>query len=59
MTGKSYNTLFEIVKKILTLLEQPFEKSKIKLNDKYLEMQDLKEIVSSFIGYKNITMDVY
>ena len=56
---KSYNTLFEITSKIIKIFEQPFDKTKIKLNDFYLELPDLKQRISSLTSYNKVALEIY
>jgi hypothetical protein len=55
----SYSTLLEVCSQALKALELPFQTSKIKLNDKYVELADLKLRLSTFTSSHKVCMEVY
>ena len=48
--------MYEIINQILKIFDQPFDKSKIKLNEKYLELPDLKKRISFLTSSRKVAI---
>ena len=48
--------MYEITNQILKIFDQPFDKSKIKLNDNYLELPDMKKRIGSLTSSRKVAI---
>lgn len=53
---KNYTNLFTIVKKALDILHASFTKVKVKLNDQYLCLGQLKEKICDITEFKHVSL---